>query len=179
MSAESNTNASGEASPEATLRQKIQSKFPEAPLVWSAFRGQERVVVPSGDIHSILSAFRELGMDQLCDLTAVDMLEYPEATDRFEVVYLLLNTVSGQRVIVKTHLNPPDLTLPSATGIWFGADWLEREAYDMFGIIFAGHPNMKRLLLPDAFASYPLRKDYPVKGRGERHNFPIITRAES
>jgi NADH-quinone oxidoreductase subunit C len=117
-------------------------------------------------------------MDQLVDITAVDLLEYSGATDRFEVVYLLLDVESGQRLIVKTHVNEPELTLPSAVPIWFGADWLEREVYDMFGIVFEGHPNFKRLLLPEEFESFPLRKDYPVKGRGERHNFPIITRAE-
>jgi NADH-quinone oxidoreductase subunit C len=90
-----------------------------------------------------------------------------------------LNTESGERLIVKTHVNEPQLTLPSMVPVWFGADWLEREVYDMFGIVFEGHPNMKRLLLPDEFESFPLRKDYPVKGRGERHNFPVITRAES
>ena len=106
-------------------------------------------------------------------------LEYGNANDRFEVVYCLLNVDSGLRLIAKTYLNEPDLTIPSATSVWFGADWLEREVYDMYGIIFAGHPNFKRLLLPDEFQSFPLRKDYPVKGRGERHNFPVITRAES
>jgi NADH-quinone oxidoreductase subunit C len=118
-------------------------------------------------------------MDQLCDLTAVDLLEYPGATDRFEIVYLLLNTSNSDRLTVRTYLNEPDLQIPSAYPIWIAADWLERETYDMYGIVFTGHPNFKRLLLPDAFESFPLRKDYPVKGRGERHNFPIITRAES
>jgi len=109
----------------------------------------------------------------------VDLLEYGNATDRFEVVYLLLNIETSERLTLKTYLNEPDLTIPSATSVWFGADWLEREVYDMYGIIFAGHPNFKRLLLPQEFQSFPLRKDYPVKGRGERHNFPVITRAES
>jgi NADH-quinone oxidoreductase subunit C len=92
---------------------------------------------------------------------------------------LLLNTESGERLTVKIYLNEPDLTVPSATQVWSGADWLERETYDMYGIVFTGHPNFKRLLLPQEFQSFPLRKDYPVKGRGERHNFPVITRAES
>jgi NADH-quinone oxidoreductase subunit C len=127
----------------------------------------------------VMRELRAFGMDQLVDVTAVDLLEYPNATDRFEVVYLLLNTDSGERLIIKTHVNEPKLTLPSMVPIWFGADWLEREVYDMFGIRFEGHPNMKRLLLPEEFESFPLRKDYPIKGRGERHNFPIITRAES
>lgn len=137
-----------------------------------------RLVVPSHDLMTCLKICRDWGMDQLVDLTAVDLLEYPGATDRFEVVYLMVNTESGDRLIVKTHLNEPDLKLPSAVPVWFGADWLEREVYDMYGIVFEGHPNFKRLLLPQEFESFPLRKDYPVQGRGERHNFPVITRAD-
>jgi len=162
-----------------SLKESLGSKLTGVPLSWSEFRSQQRVTVPASNIAVALKALRDAGMDQLIDITAVDMLEYPGATDRFEVVYLLLNTNSGERLTVKTHVNEPELKLPSACPIWFGADWLEREVYDMFGIVFEGHPNFKRLLLPDAFESFPLRKDYPVKGRGERHNFPIITRAES
>jgi NADH-quinone oxidoreductase subunit C len=161
------------------LKESLESKLSGVPLSWSEFRSQQRVTVPASKIALALETLRDAGMDQLVDITAVDMLEYPGATDRFEVVYLLLNTTSGERLTVKTHVNEPELKLPSACPIWFGADWLEREVYDMFGIVFEGHPNFKRLLLPDAFESFPLRKDYPVKGRGERHNFPIITRAES
>lgn len=161
------------------LKESLESKLSGVPLSWSEFRSQQRVTVSAAKIAAALEALRDAGMDQLVDITAVDMLEYPGATDRFEVVYLLLNTTSGERLTVKTHVNEPELKLPSACSIWFGADWLEREVYDMFGIVFEGHPNFKRLLLPDAFESFPLRKDYPVKGRGERHNFPIITRAES
>ena len=162
-----------------TLKDSLESKLSGVSLGWSEFRSQQRVTGPAAKIAVALEALRDAGMDQLVDITAVDMLEYPGATDRFEVVYLLLNTTSGERLTVKTHVNEPELKLPSACPIWFGADWLEREVYDMFGIVFEGHPNFKRLLLPDAFESFPLRKDYPVKGRGERHNFPIITRAES
>ena len=162
-----------------SLKESLESKLTGIPLSWSEFRSQQRLTVPASNIAVALKALRDAGMDQLIDITAVDMLEYPGATDRFEVVYLLLNTNSGERLTVKTHVNEPELKLPSVCPIWFGADWLEREVYDMFGIVFDGHPNFKRLLLPDAFESFPLRKDYPVKGRGERHNFPIITRAES
>ena len=115
----------------------------------------------------------------LAELTAADYLKYPNAIDRFGVVYGLLNLTTGERVFVRTFLNEPDLTISSAFPLWKGADWLEREVYDMYGIIFEGHPDLRRILMPEAFTSYPLRKDYPLRGRGERHNFPIITRADS
>lgn len=161
-------------------KEAIDTKLPKLPCEWSEFRGQVRVKVAPAVLIKVLTTLRdEAGFDQLTDLTCVDHLEMAGATDRFEVLYILLNIESGERVIVRTFLNEPDLRLPSATPVWFGADWLEREVYDMYGIVFEGHPNFKRLLLPDGFASFPLRKDYPQQGRGERHNFPIITRAES
>ena len=162
-----------------TVKQRLAELLPGVSLDWSEFRSQTRVICPATELLKCLQAFKAVGFDQLTDLTAVDLLEYGDVNDRFEVVYCLLNVDSGLRLIAKTYLNEPDLTIPSATAVWFGADWPEREVYDMYGIIFAGHPNFKRLLLPDEFQSFPLRKDYPVKGRGERHNFPVITRAES
>jgi NADH-quinone oxidoreductase subunit C len=146
----------------------------------SSFRDNRRFIVPSVKVYHVLEyLWRELGFDTLADLSGVDYLEYPGATDRFGVIYILLNSVTGERVIVKTHLNPPDLELPSVYPLWHSADWMEREVYDMFGIKFAGHPDLRRILMPEEFTAYPLRKDYPLKGRGERHNFPVITRAES
>jgi NADH-quinone oxidoreductase subunit C len=146
----------------------------------STFRGNRRIFVPSEKVYFVLEClWREHGFDMLVELTAVDYLEYPDASDRFGVVYGLLNTASGERLIVKTHLNPPDPELPSVYPLWRSADWMEREVYDMFGIRFAGHPDLRRILMPEEFTAFPLRKDYPLKGRGERHNFPVITRAES
>ncbi len=162
-----------------SIETQLGAELPSHSLVWSVFRDQHRVVVLAESLLETLHATKRIGFDQITDITCVDLLEYGDATDRFEVVYLLLNTESGDRLTVKTHVNDPEPSLASATQVWIGADWLEREVYDMFGIVFDGHPNFKRLLLPQEFQSFPLRKDYPVKGRGERHNFPIITRAES
>jgi NADH-quinone oxidoreductase subunit C len=146
----------------------------------SSFRGNRRIVVPSEKVYFVLEhLWREHGFDMLAELTAADYLEYPNAKDRFGVMYVLLNTYSGERLIAKTFLNPPELELPSVMPLWRSADWMEREVYDMFGITFAGHPDLRRILMPEEFTAYPLRKDYPLKGRGERHNFPVITRAES
>lgn len=151
-----------------------------APLTTSQFRDNCRVVVAVEKVFEVLRFLKERhGFDQLSELTAVDYLTYPGAKDRYGVVYVLLNTTTGDRVIVKTFVNDPEPTVPSVFSLWKGANWLEREVYDMYGIVFAGHPDLRRILLPEEFTSYPLRKDYPLRGRGERHNFPVITRAES
>jgi NADH-quinone oxidoreductase subunit C len=149
-------------------------------LAESNFRDNRRIVVPADKIYFVLEyLWREQGFDMLVELTAVDYLEYPGATDRFGVVYGLINMTTGERLYLKTHLNLPDLRLPSVYPLWRSADWMEREVYDMYGITFAGHPDLRRILMPDEFTAFPLRKDYPLRGRGERHNFPVITRSES
>jgi NADH-quinone oxidoreductase subunit C len=144
----------------------------------SDFRDNHRLIVAPDKLYPALEALKQGGFDLLTDVTAVDYLHYPGAKDRFGLVYLLTNTTTGERVTVKTFLNEPDLTAPSAFSLWRGADWLEREVYDMYGIRFEGHPDLRRILMPDGFVGFPLRKDYPLRGYGERHNFPALTRAE-
>jgi NADH-quinone oxidoreductase subunit C len=144
------------------------------------FRDNRRLIVSPDRLYPVLECLKETcGFDMLADLTAVDYLNYPDARDRFGVVYVLLKITTGERVIVKTYLNEPELTIPSAFPLWKGADWMEREVFDMYGIVFEGHPDLRRILMPEEFTAFPLRKDYPLRGRGERHNFPVITRAES
>jgi NADH-quinone oxidoreductase subunit C len=160
--------------------QILKNQLGETGFTVSQFRDNRRVIVPSDTLYTALEYLKSAaGFDMLADLTAVDYLYYPEAKDRFGVIYALLNTNTGERVYVKTYLNEPDLTIPSAYPLWKGADWMEREVYDMYGIIFEGHPDLRRILMPEEFTAYPLRKDYPLRGKGERHNFPNITRAES
>jgi NADH-quinone oxidoreductase subunit C len=158
----------------------LRSTYGEAAITTSQFRDNRRVHVAPGQLFDVLKLLKEdYHFDMLAELSAVDYLKYPNAADRFGVIYVLLNTATSERVIVKTALNEPELTLPSAFPLWRGADWLEREVFDMYGIAFAGHPNLRRILMPEAYTSFPMRKDYPLRGRGERHNFPVITRAES
>jgi NADH-quinone oxidoreductase subunit C len=145
----------------------------------SEFRDNKRVLVPAGRVYAVLQLLKEeCGFEMLAELTAVDYLRYPDARDRYGVVYGLLDTRSGTRLVVKTFVNDPDPALPSAYPLWKAADWLEREVYDMYGIRFEGHPDLRRILMPEDFTAYPLRKDYPLRGRGERHNLPVLTRAE-
>jgi len=150
------------------------------PLETSEFRGDARVIVPRDKAYAAMELLkRELGFDLLVDVTCVDYLNYPDARDRYGLVYLLASTITNERLTVRVFLNEPDLSVRSVVPLWAGANWLEREVFDMFGIEFEGHPDLRRILMPEEFAAFPLRKDYPLQGRGERHNFPVLTRAHS
>ncbi len=163
-----------------SCEERVNELLPGRCREWSEFRGQRHLTMVREDLLPTMRVLRDsLHMNMLVDVTAVDRLEYEGAKDRFEVVYFLLNVDTSQRLIASVFLNEPELEIDSVYSLWKSADWLEREVFDMFGIRFRGHPNMKRLLLPEQFAAHPLRKDYPVQGRGERHNFPVITRASS
>jgi len=155
----------------------LKRRFPD--LTTGEFRGQARVLAPVGSVHDVLTELKENhDFDLLVDITCVDYLDYRGAKDRFGLVYVLSNTQTNRRIIVRTFVNDPEPTVPTAVDLWEGANWLEREVWDLFGIRFAGHPDLRRIVLPESFAAHPLRKDYPLQGRGERHNFPVITRAE-
>jgi NADH-quinone oxidoreductase subunit C len=150
-----------------------------ANLAVSEFRGQTRVAVPVASLLEMMRALKEqLKFDLLVDVTCVDYLDYPDARDRFGMVYLLANTETNERITVRCFVNDPQPTVPSMVALWEGANWLEREVWDLFGIRFEGHPDLRRIVLPDEFTAHPLRKDYPLQGRGERHNFPVLRRAE-
>jgi len=165
----------------ADLRDKLLARFGE--LEWSASesrRKEARLVVPAGRLLTYLEFLKtDCGYDYLLDVTCVDYLHYRGAKDRFGLVYLLGRSTSGERLVVRAYLNEPELEIDSATALWEGANWLEREVFDMFGIVFRNHPDLRRVLLPEEFAGFPLRKDYPLRGRGERHNFERITREQS
>lgn len=138
-----------------------------------------RLTVPVEKLIEAITALKTHGgFDLLVDVTAVDYLHYPDARDRFGVIYCLTNTATGERVVVKTHVNDPEPTVPSIVPLWRGADWMEREVFDLYGITFAGHPDLRRILMPDGFVGHPLRKDYPLRGYGERHNFEPLVRSE-
>jgi NADH-quinone oxidoreductase subunit C len=149
-------------------------------LPTSEFRGGTRVVVLAERVYDVLEYLKDQqGFDLLVDITCVDYLRYRGAKDRFGLVYLLANTENNERITVRAYVNDPEPAVRSVVPLWEGANWLEREVWDMFGIRFDGHPDLRRILLPEEFTAFPLRKDYPLQGRGERHNFPVLRRAES
>lgn len=118
----------------------------------------------------------ESSFDMLSDLLAVD---YPEDEDRFEVIYLLKSLPHNHRLRLKARLPEDHPTIPTVTTVWKGANFLEREVYDLMGITFAGHPDLRRILMPEDYdEGYPLRKDFPTEGRGWRSTFPFLPRLD-
>ena len=158
----------------------LKQRFGEGTFTTSEFRDNRRLHVAADRLFEFMTVLKdECGFDMLAEIAGVDYLNYPNAADRYGVIYGLLSTTTGERLFVKVLLNDPEPTVASLVPLWKGADWMEREVYDMYGVRFDGHPDLRRILMPDASTCYPLRKDYPLRGRGERHNFPVITRAES
>lgn len=154
----------------------ITERYPHAKA--SEFRNNIRLVIEREQLCEAVSWLRdERGFDQLTDITCVDYLNYRNADHRFGLVYLFAKTETAERITLRVMLDEPDLVVDSLVPFWEGANWLEREVWDMFGIEFRGHPDLRRILLPEEFTAHPLRKDYPLQGRGERHNFPVLSRS--
>ena len=127
------------------------------------FRGEVTVTVKKDAIIDILSFLKQsLQYNLLTDLTAVDYLGKKE--ERFMMVYQLYSIANKDRVRIKTPVTEADCCIPSATQVWRTANWLEREVFDLFGIIFDKHPDLRRILMTDDWEGYPLRKDYPLQG---------------
>ena len=179
--------------------QPLKSQFPDVRFLVGEFRDMVTVVVPREAIVRVCTFLRDdptLRYDMLAELNGVDYLHYPGATNRFGINYGLTSIPNNNRLWLKVFLDPtrdtspghdvrdeeavekgdPGLKLDSVCGVWPGAEWMEREVYDMFGVIFVGHPDLRRVLTWNGFGSYPLRKDYPLRGIGERENYKIVTR---
>jgi len=150
----------------------IQAKFPDQLLSVGEHAAQPFVCVRRDRIVELLRYLRdELGFDLMTDLCGVDYLNQG-MPERFCVVYNLYSTKANGRFRVKAFVPEEDPSIDTVSSLWKAAPWAEREAYDMYGIRFKGHPDLKRILLPESYGGFPLRKDYPLQGEGERMNFP-------
>ncbi len=151
-----------------TLIEAVRQSFPEASF--EEFREQLAIRIPRDQLFDLMQFLKEektLAFDYLTDVTGVDYLKM-DRDPRFDVVYHLYSFKHNVRVRVKCGVAEADMEVPSMVPLWKAAAWLEREAFEMFGFRFKGHPDLRRLLLPDVFEGFPLRKDYPLQGRGER-----------
>jgi NADH-quinone oxidoreductase subunit C len=142
---------------------KLQAKFGDRiEVVASPFDGMDTVMVKREDIVNVCRFLKDeegLNYDLMRDLTCVD---YINETPRFEVVYHLYSIVNRYAIRLKARLEESDPAIDTITGVWVGANWFEREAYDLYGVTFNNHPDLRRLLLYPEFVGHPLRKDYPM-----------------
>lgn len=144
--------------------QRLRDQFGDAIEESAEFRGELTVVVPRERIVEVCRFLKEdpsTRFDLLADLCGIDMYT---PLRRFGVIYNLLSISRKHRIRVKTYCEDDDTVVPTVTGVWRTANWHERETYDMFGIRFEGHPDLRRIYMPDAFEHHPLRKDFPLMG---------------
>ena len=149
------------------LVSRLQEKFPDSVLDAGTFRGESTVQIRAEALLPVCRYLREdpgHGYDFLTDLCGADF--YPQEP-RFQVVYHLCALKTKNRLRLKVPLPGANPRLPSVVAIWKAADWMEREVFDMYGIAFDGHPDLRRILLPPGWDAHPLRKDYPLRGRAE------------
>jgi NADH-quinone oxidoreductase subunit C len=154
----------------AAMLGELRERFGPAVVETHDHRGDHTAVVTRAALLDVLRFCRDepaFGFDMLTDLTAVDYSRFAGREDgpRFEVVYQLYAITHNHRLRLKVQVEEDDPVVPTAVGLWPIADWLEREVWDMFGIRFEGHPDLRRLLLYEEFVGHPLRKDYPINRR--------------
>ena len=171
----------------------VKEAFPGRKFRGTEFRGQSTLIVEPKDLHEVMRFLRDDARTKynfLSDVIGIDYLGYPAKTmGRFAVVYNLIAFERDDRFFVKTFLDPslptdgiaedPALWLDSVTDLWPGAEWTEREVFDMFGIRFRNHPDLRRILTWESYPGHPLRKDYPLRGRGERETYKVIDRTDA
>ena len=149
---------------------RLRERLGPAVVETHEHRGDATAVIERGALLQALQLCRDepdLAFEVLMDLTAADYSKFPGREDgpRFEVVYHLYSVANNHRLRVKTRVEEDDASVPTVSGVWPIANWLEREVWDMFGVRFADHPDLRRLLLYEEFVGHPLRKDYPINRR--------------
>jgi len=148
---------------------KLTERFGDGIIDSSVYRDEVTLLVDKGALVSICDFLKTdpvFRMDYLVDVIGVD---YMPASPRFEVVYHLYSISKRHRIRLKVKIDESE-SVPTVTGIWPAADWPEREAFDMYGIIFDGHPNLKRIYMAPDWEGFPLRKDYPLRGYKDKYN---------
>ena len=161
--------------------EQVKGLFPDQVISAETSAGQPFVSLKRDRIHDVLLYLRddeELSFDCLMDLCGVDYLNQG-APERFAVVYHLFSYKNNVLFRLKAFVPEDDPTIDSVHDLWKSAPWGEREAFDMYGITFKGNPDLRRILLPEYYTGYPLRKDYPLIGMGERNAFPQYTADDS
>ncbi len=143
---------------------RILEEFKDSVVEQGEFNGQEWVTVKITALHDVIADVKGAGYAMLDDLTAVDYLDRPDVEGRFRVVYHLLSLGEGGACRIKVIVPDEETEVPTVSDLYPVADWLEREVWDMFGIRFTDHPDLRRILMPEDWEGFPCRRDFPVQG---------------
>ena len=164
MSEEISTKETGTPPETGELTTLLKQEFTDDVTDFHAHRDDETVVIKRDALEAVCRFLRDdtrCSFEIMMDLTAVDRLEMNE-TPRFEMVYHFKSLTHARRLRLKVRLTEDDCKIASIHHLWKAVDWYERECFDMFGIVFEGHPDLRRILMYDEFEGHPLRKDYPI-----------------
>ena len=197
MSEANGQNGTANGTPKVNLDHPVfgivKEKFAGKRLRGTEFRNQATLIVQPEDLLEVMTFLKNderCGYNLLSDVIGVDYLNYPAKTEgRFAVIYNLISFDRDDRFFVKVFLDPslptdgitpdPALEVESVCSLWPGAEWPEREVFDMFGIRFNNHPDLRRILTWGDYPAHPLRKDYPLRGRGERETYRVVDRTST
>ena len=150
------------------LAELVKTQFPNVVLSAGRLSGDEVILVKKEGIRALCQSLKtdlRFQFNILMDLSAVDYLHWEEKENRFEVVYNLFSLTKNHRLFIKVPVHESDVNVDSVTSVWPAANWYEREVWDMMGIVFKDHPNLKRILMYEEFKGHPLRKDYTYNRR--------------
>ena len=157
------------------LAQRIHDEFPGGFVNTTEWRSDVAVTVTRDALHDIARFLRDepgMAFDYIVHVSSVD---WPDDEERFEVVWEFYSIRKRRRIRLKTRVPESDCVVDSLADLWRGADFMEREVYDMMGIRFRNHPDLRRILMPDDYTEgYPLRKDFPLRGKGWRDTFEFL-----
>jgi NADH-quinone oxidoreductase subunit C len=149
-----------------SILEQLGAKFPQEVTDLKAELGQQWGYVEKGAVKKVLSFLKnDAAFNILMDLTCVDYLHWEEKAERFEVVYNIYSMSRNERIILRTKVAEDAASVETVSDLWPGANWFEREVWDMFGVKFEGHPDPRRLIMYEEFKGHALRKDYPYSKR--------------
>ena len=153
---------------------RLIEKFKNAILDQKTMFGELTLLIKKEEIVPFCQFLHddpELKFDHITDICSLD---FPEDEERFEMVYMFYSVPKKHRIRIKARISEEDCSIDSVSSIWKGANFMEREVYDMMGIRFNHHPDLRRIMMPEDFEGYPLRKDFPTEGKGWRNTFEFL-----
>ena len=157
------------------LAESVQARFPQGVVSVYEWRGDIAVTVTCDQVHDVCRYLRDdtsMDFDYMVHVSSVD---WPDEEERFEVVWEVYSIRHRHRIRIKTRVPEDDCYVDSMTDVWRGAEFMEREVFDMMGIRFKNHPDLRRILMPDEYnEGWPLRKDFPLQGKGWRDTFDFL-----